>query len=94
MDILGDDDLSWILHEHHDPPFPRDILLKKKQRLNKEDLVGSKNLYAEHEKQDWSIMSVIHRTLSRPFHMLAGKRTNLGHGHHLHIYSIWPALCT
>ena len=47
------------------------ILLKKKKRLSKEDPVGSKNLYAEHEKQDWSIMGVIHRTLFRPFEMLA-----------------------
>ena len=47
------------------------ILLKKKNKLSKEDPVGSKNLYAEHEKQDWSIMGVIHRTLFRPFHMLA-----------------------
>jgi hypothetical protein len=25
MDILGDDDVRWSLHDHHDPPFPRDI---------------------------------------------------------------------
>jgi MFS transporter, DHA1 family, multidrug resistance protein len=47
------------------------ILLKKKNKLVKEDPVGSKNLYAEHEKQDWSITAVIHRTIFRPFHMLA-----------------------
>ena len=47
------------------------ILLKKKKKLVKEDPVGSKDLYAEHEKQDWSIMSVIQRTIFRPFHMLA-----------------------
>jgi hypothetical protein len=47
------------------------ILLKKKNRLVKEDPVGSKDLYAEHEKQDWSITAVIHRTVFRPFHMLA-----------------------
>jgi DHA1 family multidrug resistance protein-like MFS transporter len=47
------------------------ILLKKKNKLVKEDPVGSKNLYAEHEKQDWSIAGVIHRTVFRPFHMLA-----------------------
>ena len=47
------------------------ILLKKMQKLRKEDPVGSKGFYAEHEKQDWSIMGVIHRTLFRPFHMLA-----------------------
>ena len=37
----------------------------------KEDPVGSKDLYAEHEKQDWSVSAVIHRTIFRPFHMLA-----------------------
>ena len=47
------------------------ILLKKKNKLVKEDPVGSKELYAEHEKQDWSIMAVIQRTVFRPFHMLA-----------------------
>ena len=47
------------------------ILLKKKNKLRKEDPVGSKDLYAEHEKQDWSLMAVIRRTIFRPFHMLA-----------------------
>ena len=47
------------------------ILLKKKKKLSKEDPVGGKDLYAEHEKQDWSIVAVIHRTVFRPFHMLA-----------------------
>lgn len=47
------------------------ILLKKTKNLRKEDPVGSKGLYAEHEKQDWSTMGVIRRTLFRPFHMLA-----------------------
>lgn len=27
-------------------------------------------MYAEHERQDWSIKGVIHRTLFRPFQML------------------------
>ena len=47
------------------------ILQRKKTKLLKEDPVGNKNLYAEHERQDWSIMGVIRRTLFRPFHMLA-----------------------
>ena len=49
------------------------ILLKKKENLVKQDPVGSKDLYAEHEKQDWSIMGVIHRTLFRPLDMLASE---------------------
>lgn len=47
------------------------ILLEKKKKLSKEDPVGSKDLYAEHEKQDWSIKPVIRRTIFRPFVMLA-----------------------
>ncbi|KAF8900698.1 MFS polyamine transporter [Gymnopilus junonius] len=47
------------------------ILAKKVKRLRKEDPVGSKYLYAEHEKQDWSWRGVLHRTLFRPFSMLA-----------------------
>ncbi|KAG6845939.1 hypothetical protein H0H93_015960 [Arthromyces matolae] len=46
------------------------ILLKKAKRLRKADPVANKDVYAEHEKQDWSIRGVIHRTLFRPFHML------------------------
>jgi len=47
------------------------ILQKKAKRLRKEDPVGSKQLYAEHEQQDWSVKGVISRTLFRPFKMLA-----------------------
>ena len=47
------------------------ILAKKVKRLRKEDPIGSKNLYAEHEKQDWSFWGVLNRTLFRPFKMLA-----------------------
>ena len=46
------------------------ILLKKKNKMRKEDPVGTKDLYAEHEKQDWSFGAVIRRTIYRPFHML------------------------
>ncbi|KAF8960814.1 MFS polyamine transporter [Flammula alnicola] len=47
------------------------ILQQKVKKLRKEDPVASKNLYAEHEKQDWSLKGVIRRTLFRPFKMLA-----------------------
>lgn len=47
------------------------ILLKKVKRLRKEDPVGNKHLYAEHEKQDWSFSGILNRTLLRPFKMLA-----------------------
>ncbi|KAF8070036.1 MFS general substrate transporter [Lyophyllum atratum] len=46
------------------------IMLKKAKTLRKADPVVNKNIYAEHEKQDWSIKGVVHRTLYRPFHML------------------------
>ncbi|KAF5351226.1 hypothetical protein D9756_008160 [Leucocoprinus leucothites] len=46
------------------------ILLKNVRRLRKEDPITNKHLYAEHEKQDWSISGVLNRTLLRPFKML------------------------
>ncbi|KAG5351224.1 hypothetical protein C0989_007375 [Termitomyces sp. Mn162] len=47
------------------------ILLKKAKKLRKVDPVANEDVYAEHEKQDWSIKGVIHRTLFRPFYMLS-----------------------
>ncbi|GLB40859.1 putative MFS general substrate transporter [Lyophyllum shimeji] len=46
------------------------ILSRKAKKLRKADPVANKDVYAEHEKQDWSIRGVVHRTLYRPFHML------------------------
>jgi len=40
------------------------------KRLRKADPVNT-NLYAEHERQDWSLFGVLKRTLFRPFQMLA-----------------------
>ncbi|KAF9524912.1 MFS polyamine transporter [Crepidotus variabilis] len=47
------------------------ILLKKAKKLRREDPIGAKEIYAEHEKQDWSAKGIIHRTIFRPFLMLA-----------------------
>ena len=47
------------------------ILLKKVKKMRKTDPEGSKGMFAEHENQDWSFMGLIHRTLFRPFKMLA-----------------------
>jgi len=47
------------------------ILQNKAKSLRKEDPMGSKQLYAEHEKQDWSFKGLINRTIFRPFKMLA-----------------------
>lgn len=41
------------------------------QRLRRLDPVRNNNLYAAHEKQDWTWRSVIYRTSYRPLHMLA-----------------------
>ncbi|KAF5372326.1 hypothetical protein D9615_009282 [Tricholomella constricta] len=47
------------------------ILAKKAKKMRKDDPIANKHIYAEYEKQDWSLRGVIHRTLYRPFHMLA-----------------------
>ncbi|KAF9458424.1 multidrug transporter [Collybia nuda] len=47
------------------------LLLKKAKRMRKSEPEANAKLYAEHEKQDWSPKGVIHRTLYRPFIMLA-----------------------
>ncbi|KZT25535.1 MFS general substrate transporter [Neolentinus lepideus HHB14362 ss-1] len=47
------------------------LLAKKAKRLRKEDPEKYKDLYAEQDRQDWSFKGLMHRTLLRPFHMLA-----------------------
>ncbi|KAK2462833.1 hypothetical protein APHAL10511_005145 [Amanita phalloides] len=47
------------------------LLLKKAKRLRKSDPVSNANMYAQHERQDWSYGGILKRTLFRPFHMLA-----------------------
>ncbi|KAF5309967.1 hypothetical protein D9619_010265 [Psilocybe cf. subviscida] len=47
------------------------LLAQRVKKLRKEDPAGSKDLYAEHEKQDWSLRGVLDRTVFRPFMMLA-----------------------
>ncbi|KAJ6574555.1 MFS polyamine transporter [Mycena capillaripes] len=49
------------------------ILLKKVRAMRKADPVGAQNLFAAHERQDWSVRGVVNRTLFRPFQMLAGE---------------------
>lgn len=44
------------------------ILAKKAEQIRKAGT--EKAVYAEHEKQDWSVRGVIHRTIYRPFEML------------------------
>ncbi|KAJ7461146.1 MFS polyamine transporter [Mycena latifolia] len=49
------------------------LLLNKVQARRKADPAGTQHLFAAHEKQDWSPRGIVHRTLFRPFQMLAGE---------------------
>ncbi|KAJ6480272.1 MFS polyamine transporter [Mycena sanguinolenta] len=49
------------------------ILLRKAKALRKADPTRNKHVFAAHEKQDWSFGAVLHRTLFRPFKMLASE---------------------
>ncbi len=42
----------------------------KAKSLRRDNPEKNADLYAEHEKQDWSVRGVLHRTLYRPFQML------------------------
>ena len=46
------------------------ILLRKAQRLRKASPEKNAEVYAEHERSDWSIRGIIHRTIYRPIQML------------------------
>lgn len=51
------------------------VLLQRKARgLRKSDPVGNKDVYAEHERGDWSLKGVIRRTVSRPVEMVLKER--------------------
>lgn len=46
------------------------LLQRKAEQLRKADPKNNAELYAEHERSDWSINGVLHRTLYRPGKML------------------------
>ncbi|SJX62955.1 probable mfs-multidrug-resistance transporter [Sporisorium reilianum f. sp. reilianum] len=46
------------------------LLARKAKRLRRLDPKGNKDLYAPHEKNDWSAGSIAHRTLLRPFEIM------------------------
>ncbi|KAH9941406.1 major facilitator superfamily domain-containing protein [Amylocystis lapponica] len=46
------------------------LLQWKARRLRKADPVNNAELYAEHERTDWSWRGILHRTLYRPIQML------------------------
>ncbi|KAI0644022.1 MFS polyamine transporter [Trametes meyenii] len=47
------------------------LLQKKAQRLRKADPQGNAEVYAEHERSDWSARGILHRTVYRPVQMLS-----------------------
>ncbi|KAJ7100940.1 MFS polyamine transporter [Mycena belliarum] len=49
------------------------LLLNKAKARRKADPENAHNIFAAHEKQDWSLKAVTQRTLFRPFIMLAGE---------------------
>ena len=46
------------------------LLQWKAKRLRKADPDANAKLYAEHERSDWSLGGIVHRTLYRPIQML------------------------
>ena len=46
------------------------LLLWKAQRLRKAAPEKNAELYAEHERSDWSVKGIVHRTVYRPVQML------------------------
>ena len=46
------------------------LLLWKAQRLRKAAPEKNAELYAEHERSDWSVKGIVHRTIYRPVQML------------------------
>ncbi|KAN0061677.1 hypothetical protein ACQY0O_005668 [Thecaphora frezii] len=46
------------------------LLVRKAKRLRRLDPVANANLYAPHERTDWSLGGVVHRTVYRPFQIL------------------------
>ncbi|KAL0959062.1 hypothetical protein HGRIS_014362 [Hohenbuehelia grisea] len=47
------------------------LLQKRARRLRKSNPEQHRHVYADHERQDWTIRGVLHRTLFRPFIMMA-----------------------
>ena len=46
------------------------LLLWRAERLRKAEPEKNAQLYAEHERSDWSVRGIIHRTVYRPVQML------------------------
>ncbi|CCF52968.1 putative mfs-multidrug-resistance transporter [Ustilago hordei] len=64
--------LCWVITVLFLPEtFTPILLVRKAKRLRKLDPQGNKDLYAPHERSDWSLGGIAHRTLLRPFQILA-----------------------
>lgn len=64
--------LCWVMILLFMPEtFAPVLLMRKAKRLRRLDPEGNRDLYAPHEKSDWSIGGIAHRTLLRPFQILA-----------------------
>lgn len=62
--------LLFLIPETYAP-----VLLQWKAReLRRVDPVGNKDVYAEHERGDWSVKGVIRRTLLRPVEMVVREK--------------------
>jgi len=46
------------------------LLQTRARKLRKEDPIGNSHLWAEHERADWSVKGILHRTIFRPFDIL------------------------
>ncbi|KAJ3535277.1 hypothetical protein NMY22_g6556 [Coprinellus aureogranulatus] len=58
---------AFLLPETYAPV----ILARKAKKLRKAEPEKNKDIFAQHERQDWSAKGILHRTLFRPFSMLA-----------------------
>jgi DHA1 family multidrug resistance protein-like MFS transporter len=64
--------VCWVVSAVFLPETYAPVLLAQKaRRMRKADPVASKDVYAEYERQDWSVRAVLRRSIFRPFEMLA-----------------------
>ena len=59
--------LAWVFLPETYAPV---LLAWKAERLRKEAPEKNAALYAEHERSDWSVGGILHRTIYRPIQML------------------------
>lgn len=62
--------LYFIVPETYGPV----LLQRKAKELRKADPVRNKDVYADHERGDWSLKGVVRRTVLRPIEMVLKER--------------------